>query len=143
MKSNNKISIFGAGSWGTALALHLSKKFKEVSLWVYENDLYEIIQKERENKWFLSGFKIPKNIVPDNSLASVVNNKSIILIAVPTPALRNIVRKINTYIKPDTLIVNASKGIENEDIHIASLKNQPVRPKRTDFVLSKNFYCVS
>lgn len=113
---NKNIAIIGAGSWGTALALHLSKKFKEVSLWVYEQDLCEIIRTERENKWFLSGFTIPQNILPENSLESVINNKSIVLIAVPTTALRNIVGKLKPHIKSDTLIVNASKGIENESL---------------------------
>ena len=110
---NENIAVVGAGSWGTALALHLSKKFKNISLWVYENDLCEIIRKERENKWFLPGFAIPQNITPENSLESVVKNKSLVLIAVPTPALRNITNKLKTYIKSDILIVNASKGIEN------------------------------
>ena len=113
---NENIAVVGAGSWGTALALHLSKKFKNISLWVYENDLCEIIRKERENKWFLSGFAIPKNITPESSLESVVKNKSLVLIAVPTPALRNIAIKLKTYIKPEILIVNASKGIENDSL---------------------------
>tara|TARA_Y100000588_G_C14177528_1_gene892076 strand:+ start:187 stop:1209 length:1023 start_codon:yes stop_codon:yes gene_type:complete len=110
------VAVIGAGSWGTALALHLSNKFKKVSLWVYENDLCEIIQKERENKWFLSGFSIPHNIEPDNSLESVVKNKSMILIAVPTPNLRSIINKLKPYITSDTLLINASKGIENNSL---------------------------
>ena len=113
---NENIAVVGAGSWGTALALHLSEKFKKISLWVYENDLCEIIRKERENKWFLSGFTIPQNITPESSLESVVKNKSLVLIAVPTPALRNIANKLKTYIKSDILIVNASKGIENDSL---------------------------
>jgi len=113
---NENIAVVGAGSWGTALTLHLSKKFKNISLWVYENDLCEIIRKERENKWFLSGFVIPQNITPETSLESVVKNKSLVLIAVPTTALRNITNKLKPHIKPDTLIVNASKGIENDSL---------------------------
>ena len=113
---NIDIAVIGAGSWGTALALHLSKKFKKISLWVYENDLCKIIQKERENKWFLPEFIIPQNITPENSLESVVINKSLVLIAVPTPTLRNIVSKLKPFIQSDTLIVNASKGIEIDSL---------------------------
>ena len=91
---NDNIAIIGAGSWGTALAIHLSKKFKKISLWVYENDLCEIIRKERENIWFLPEFIIPENIIPENSLELVVKNKSCILMVVPTPALRNIATKL-------------------------------------------------
>jgi len=113
---NIDIAVIGAGSWGTALALHLSKKFKKISLWVYENDLCKIIQKERENKWFLPEFIIPQNITPETSLESVVKNKSLVLVAVPTPALRNIVSKLKPFIQSDTLIVNASKGIEIDSL---------------------------
>ena len=114
--TNDNIAIIGAGSWGTALAIHLSKKFKKISLWVYENDLCEIIRKERENIWFLPEFMIPENIIPENSLELVVKNKSCILMVVPTPALRNIITKLIPYITPDTLIINASKGIENDSL---------------------------
>jgi len=114
--TDKNIAVIGAGSWGTAIALHLSKKFKETSLWVYENELCEIIQKERENKWFLSGFIIPQNVAPESSLELAVKNKSVVVIAVPTPVLRNIVSKIKPHIKPDTLIINASKGIENDTL---------------------------
>jgi len=114
--TDKNIAIIGAGSWGTAIAIHLSKKFKEISLWVYENDLCEIIRKSRENKWFLSGFTIPQNIVPETSFELVAKSKSVVLIAVPTPVLRNIVSKIMPYIEPDTLIINASKGIENDTL---------------------------
>ena len=114
--SDTNIAIIGAGSWGTALAVHLSNKLKEISLWIYENDLYEIIRTERENKWFLPGYKIPKNIKPENSLELAVKNKSMILMAVPTPNLRKIVATLKDYIKPDTLIINASKGIEIDSL---------------------------
>jgi len=110
------IAVIGAGSWGTALALHLSKKLNEVSLWVYENDLCEIIKKERENKWYLSGYKISKNINPVNSLELAVKNKPIVLMAVPTTNLRRIIGKLKHLIKPDTLIINASKGIEVDSL---------------------------
>ena len=114
--SDENIGIIGAGSWGTALAIHLSKRLKEISLWIYEKELYEIIRKERENKWFLPGCQIPENIKPENSLELSVKNKSIILMAVPTPNLRRIVSKLKHYINPDTLIINASKGIEIDSL---------------------------
>ena len=62
-----KIAVIGAGSWGTALSLHLSEKFEQIYLWVYEKKLCDIIIKERENKWFLPEIFLPKNIVSDNS----------------------------------------------------------------------------
>ncbi|MBC8284248.1 MAG: NAD(P)-dependent glycerol-3-phosphate dehydrogenase [Nitrospinae bacterium] len=114
--THKNIAIIGAGSWGTALAIHLAEKFEQISLWVYENELSEIIRKDRENKWFLPGFPLPENIVPENSLETAVKDKSVILMVVPTPALRNIVCQLKPFLKPDTLIINASKGIENDSL---------------------------
>ena len=57
---NKKIAVIGAGSWGTALSLHLAEKFEQVSLWVYEKQLCNIIIKERENKWFLPNIFLPE-----------------------------------------------------------------------------------
>ena len=113
---NKKIAIIGAGSWGTALSIHLADKFEKISLWVYENELCDILLKDRENKWFLPGFPLPENITPDNSLETVVQDQSIILIVVPTPTIRNIVGNLKHCIQSDTLLINASKGIENDSL---------------------------
>jgi glycerol-3-phosphate dehydrogenase (NAD(P)+) len=111
-----KIAIIGAGSWGTALSLHLAEKIEQISLWVYEKELCDIILKERENKWFLPGFPLPENINPNNSIEKVIRDNSIILMVTPTPNLRNIMSQLEPFIQPDSLIINASKGIENDSL---------------------------
>jgi glycerol-3-phosphate dehydrogenase (NAD(P)+) len=108
-----KIAIIGAGSWGTALSLHLAGKFEQISLWVYEKELCDIILKERENKWFLPGYPLPENINPNNSFETVIRDHSIILMVTPTPTLRDIMTQLKPLIHPESLIINASKGIEN------------------------------
>ena len=113
---NKNIAVIGAGSWGTALSLHLAEKFEQVSLWVYESELCDIMQKERENEWFLPGFKLPENITLNHSLKTVVKDQSVILMVVPTPNLRNIMGQLKPFIQPDALIINASKGIENDSL---------------------------
>lgn len=114
--NTKKIAIIGAGSWGTALSLHLAEKFDDVSLWVYEKELCDLIKKERENSWFLPGFQLPKNITPDTSIEAVMKNQSVILMVTPTPTLRNIMAQLKSFIQPGTLIINASKGIENDSL---------------------------
>jgi glycerol-3-phosphate dehydrogenase (NAD(P)+) len=116
LMSTKKIAIIGAGSWGSALSLHLAEKFEKVSLWVYEKELCDLILKERENKWFLPGFQFPENITPYNSIEAVVRDQSIILMVVPTPALRNIMSQLKPFIQPESLIINSSKGIENDSL---------------------------
>lgn len=114
--SYKNIAVIGAGSWGTALSIHLAKKFDQVTLWVYEKELCDIIAKERQNKWFLPDFLLPENIIPDNSIENVVQNQETLLLVVPTPSLRGITTMLKPFIKTETLIINASKGIENDSL---------------------------
>ncbi|MZH15533.1 MAG: glycerol-3-phosphate dehydrogenase, partial [Nitrospinae bacterium] len=94
--SNRKIAVIGAGSWGTALSLHLAEKFEQVSLWVYEKELCDILTKERENKWFLPDIFLPENIIYDNSIERAAQDQEILVLVVPTQLLR----KIATQLKP-------------------------------------------
>ena len=117
LKMNNKrIAVIGGGSWGTALSLHLAEKFEQVNLWVYEKELYDIILKERENRWFLPGIILPQNIIPGTSLKKVLHDQVVILLVVPTPKIRSITNQLKSFVNAETLIVNGSKGIENDSL---------------------------
>ena len=111
-----KISIIGAGSWGTALAIHLAGKFSQISLWVYEQDLCDTLTHTRENKWFLPGYLLPKNIQPTSSLQSAIQGQSLILLVVPTHVIRETLSQIKSFLAKDCLLVCASKGIENNTL---------------------------
>ena len=77
---NKRISVVGAGSWGTALSLLLAINGYEVDLWVYEKDLCHEIRDKRENSVFLPGFTIPKSIHPINSLKDTIKSNIIKII---------------------------------------------------------------
>ena len=111
-----KIGVVGAGSWGTALSLLLAGKGHEVDLWVYEKNLCEDMKRDRENRIYLPGTQLPETIHPFNSLQEVVLNKKVILVVVPTHVLRSTLNTVKTSIDSDCLIINASKGIENESL---------------------------
>jgi glycerol-3-phosphate dehydrogenase (NAD(P)+) len=113
---HKQISIIGAGSWGTALAIHLADNFSQISLWVYEKQLCESMTCTRENPWFLPGHHLPDNIHPISSLQDAVKGQPIILLVVPTHAIRQTLFKIKPYISKDCLVINASKGIENDTL---------------------------
>lgn len=115
MQSEN-IAVIGAGAWGTALSLLLAEKGHSFPLWVYEEDLSETMKAKRENTLFLPGFTLPNNIQPTSSLQQAVENKSAILLVVPTHVMRATIKSIKPFLKPDCLIINASKGIENETL---------------------------
>ncbi|MBF0413540.1 MAG: NAD(P)-dependent glycerol-3-phosphate dehydrogenase [Desulfamplus sp.] len=108
-----KIGVVGAGSWGTALANLLADKGYGVELWAYEPEVKQDILEYGENRLFLPGIKLSDNISPTNDLKSVISSNSIILIAVPSHTMRQIATSISKFISPNTIIITASKGIED------------------------------
>jgi glycerol-3-phosphate dehydrogenase (NAD(P)+) len=111
-----EIGVLGAGSWGTALSLLLAGKGHRVDLWVYEEDLCDVMKQERENRMYLPGFQLPDAIRPSSSLQDVVANKKVLLVVAPTHVLRSTLSAVKSFIDPDCLIINASKGIENDSL---------------------------
>jgi glycerol-3-phosphate dehydrogenase (NAD(P)+) len=109
-----KIGVVGAGSWGTALANLLATKGYLVDWWVFEEDLSLQLQEKRENYIFLPGVTLSENLQPTNNLQKVVADKDMVIIVVPSHVMRNVTAQMKPYIGPDTILVSASKGIENE-----------------------------
>ena len=109
-----KIGIVGAGSWGTAIANLLATKGFAVDLWVYEPEVIDQIRNLRENEVFLPGAKLSENIFPTNDLEVAVSHKTLVVTVVPSHLVRDITSKMASYISADTIIVSASKGIENK-----------------------------
>lgn len=108
-----RIAVLGAGSWGTTLAILLTKKGHEVSLWEYLKEQAERLNRERENRQFLPGVPIPKEIFISSNLGEVVKEKEFILIVVPSQVLRKVVEKLSKVkISHKTILISATKGLE-------------------------------
>ena len=108
-----KIGVIGAGSWGTALASMLAGNGYAVTLWAYEKDLVERMKKTRENDLFLPGFSLPSNLHFTADLSAAVSAKDMVLLVSPSQVMRLVVRQALEDFSPESLIVSASKGIEN------------------------------
>lgn len=109
-----KIGVVGAGSWGTALASLLGMKGYRVALWVFETEVKDSIADVHENKLFLPGISLSENIVPSTDIGSVVSDKDLVLVVVPSHFMRETVMKFAPYLSERTILVSASKGIENK-----------------------------
>ena len=105
------ISIIGAGSWGTTLAVLIAENGYDITLWVREKGNLDSITKERENKQYLPGIKIPDNVSISNSISEVASNADILINAVPAQFTREVSKKYSKYVNCD-VIVNTAKGIE-------------------------------
>ena len=109
-----KIGVVGAGSWGTALTNLLASKGFKIDLWVFEKEVKEQIESYRENKVFLPGISLSDHISPSNDIETVVKGKDLVLLVVPSHVMRETASKIREHISKETIIVSASKGIENK-----------------------------
>ncbi|MEN6437954.1 MAG: NAD(P)H-dependent glycerol-3-phosphate dehydrogenase [Syntrophobacter sp.] len=110
------VGVIGAGSWGTTIAHLLAEKGLDVKLWVFEEDLCEIIRKTGENSYYLPGFKLNANVSIHNDLAHIVANSRLLVMVVPSHVYRGVVKQMLPHIREDAVIVSATKGIENDTL---------------------------
>lgn len=113
----NRLAIIGGGSWGTALAITLATKFDSIGLWVYERDLAEQIQRERENPLYLPGFRLPSNVSASPDARPVLEDAKVVLSVVPSHVVRGVFRSIQPYLREEMLFVSATKGLENGTLY--------------------------
>ena len=111
-----KISVVGAGSWGTALAKLLAHKGFAVTLWVYEAELAERMRATQCNDLYLPGIILPKQLEITSDLAVAVADRDVVVLVPPSQVMRKVALQTAPYIKEGTLIVSAAKGIENDTL---------------------------
>jgi glycerol-3-phosphate dehydrogenase (NAD(P)+) len=107
-----KICVLGAGSWGSALALVLAKKGYEVSMWTLNEEQANKINKTRENIEYLPGVLFPNNIAVTTNLEEAVVDSRIIVLAVPSQAIRSVSKQIKPFVKDEQILVDVAKGLE-------------------------------
>ena len=125
------VSVIGAGAWGTTLARHLVNQGLTVKLWAYEDEVVESLNLKRENSLFLPGITLPKALSATHSLQDAVAGTGLIVLAVPSHAMRPVVRQLTPSLSEPLPIVVASKGIEEESHQLMSqVLNEllPLRP---------------
>ena len=107
-----KIAIIGAGSWGTTLAILLAEKGYDVRLWARREELAKDIESKKENAQYLPGVKFPSSLIVDSSMKNVVENTDIILSAVPSQFLREVMGEAKKYYSGQ-IVVSVTKGLEH------------------------------
>ncbi|MDY2737417.1 NAD(P)H-dependent glycerol-3-phosphate dehydrogenase [Intestinibacter sp.] len=108
----DKMCVVGTGSWGSALALALRKNGYKVDMWTRNQKQAEEINTTRENSKFLPGVVFPDGIKISTDLESVIKDSKIVVLAVPSQAVRSVSRQIKPFIKKEQIIVDVAKGLE-------------------------------
>ncbi len=109
-----KISVIGAGGWGTALAVLLADGRQQVRLWSHSAETAAEIRARRENLQYLPGVALPENILPTTDLAEAADADLLVLV-VPSRAFREVSNALAaTRLPAGAVIVSCTKGIEHE-----------------------------
>jgi glycerol-3-phosphate dehydrogenase (NAD(P)+) len=114
VNSHSATAILGAGSWGTALALHLSRLGQTVTLWTMDAKHAATMQAERKNKRYLPTLTFPSTLHPSHDLRDAIANVRDILIAVPSAGFRSTLTQIKPYLRKDARIYSATKGLDDK-----------------------------
>ncbi len=130
------VSIIGAGSWGTALAVLLHKNGHKVTVWSIVEQEIEMLREKHEHKDKLPGVKLPDDMVFTADLEAAINGKDVLVLAVPSPYTRSTSRMMKEYVAEGQIIVDVAKGIEENTLMTLSQIIEEEIPQATVAVLS-------
>jgi len=108
----SSIAVIGAGSWGTALAVSLAGAGHSVKLWAYEPAVVKSILNHRENRLFLPGVPLADSIIPTDNFAEALEGAQFVVNVVPSHVCRGIYEQILPILRPDMILVSATKGLD-------------------------------
>ncbi len=111
-----KISILGAGSFGTAMAVVLGTKGFPVTIWAREDDVVSGINKNHQNPQYLTNVRLPEGVIASGSIEEALHGAEMILFATPSHALRDVANQAKPFITGFEVIVTVSKGIEKDSL---------------------------
>ena len=107
------IAVIGAGAWGTGLSIVLGRKgVHSVRLWAREPEVLEAISSKRVNDRFLPGQAIPDTLAITGDLSEALRDAEIVVSVMPSQHCRDLFQQMTSHLKPDMLIVSATKGLE-------------------------------
>lgn len=106
------VAVYGAGSWGSALAVLLAKAGHQVALIGRQAEEMERMNKQRENERYLPGVALPPGLLATTDLTFL--KADLLVFSVPSHSVREAARRVKPYLKPGCIVVNTAKGLEEE-----------------------------
>lgn len=131
-----ELSVIGAGSWGTALAIVLAENGHHVTVWSILEDEIKMLTEGHEHKDKLPGVRIPENVTFTTDLKEAVQGKEMVVLAVPSPFVRSTAHNMAEFVAQDQMIVVVSKGIEEKTLMIMTDVVEDEIPQASVAVLS-------
>ena len=110
----SSITLFGAGSWGTALSSHLAAAGRDVTLWARRPEAAEKLRQTRYNPKYLRDLFIPASVEITSDTEAAAAASDVWGMAVPAPYLRGVADRLAPYTRPDVTVVSLAKGLEKD-----------------------------
>lgn len=109
-----KLAVIGAGSWGTAIAITAARAGNSIRLWDRNPERAMLINKDRENKTYLPGFKLDDSILVTGDIFNALHESEMVITVTPSHSVRNVYEAMLPALNNEMIFVNATKGIEIE-----------------------------
>ncbi len=111
-----RVSVLGAGSWGTAIAMLLSSKYDDVILWEFRPDVAKELVETRENRLMLPGVRVPQKVKIISDFEKSVSHRDVLILSVPSHIMREVAIRLSKADFGNAILVNVAKGIENSTL---------------------------
>jgi glycerol-3-phosphate dehydrogenase (NAD(P)+) len=111
-----KISIIGAGSFGTAIAVVLGNSGYDITIWAREPEVTEGINRNKKNPDYLTDVSLPESVRASNSIEETIKGSDMVVFATPSHALREVAQKTRSHLSGREIIVSVAKGIEQDSL---------------------------
>ena len=111
--TGERVTVVGAGSWGTAVAALLARE-PGVTLWAREAELAERIDRDHENPRYLPGVTLPSDLHATGDLRAACADADVLVLGVPSHGLRAVLTEVVDVVNPDAPVVSLAKGVEQE-----------------------------
>lgn len=112
MHKDAAISVLGAGSYGTALAIAIARNGHRTLLWSHRPEQVATLAAERCNKVFLPDATFPDSLIPEASLKRVVQASRDLLVVVPSHVFADVLKQIKPFLRKDSRVAWATKGLD-------------------------------
>jgi glycerol-3-phosphate dehydrogenase (NAD(P)+) len=115
-----RISVVGAGAWGTALASHAARVGHDVRMWAFEPEVAEEITRRHTNTPYLAGIELPPGISAHADAGAAVAESEMVILVPPSQHMRAVSSRLAHHLGPAALLVVATKGIEEQTLKLMS-----------------------
>lgn len=130
------VTVLGAGSWGTALAMVLSENGHNTLLWTYREEQANEINEHHTNERYNPGIQLPRELKATSDIQEAAEHASIIVVAVPTKAIREVAGNLLKHLNKKVLFVHVSKGIEPDSLkRISEILEESLSPEVIDEIV--------